>query len=69
MRKVVANTTPLIALADIGQLELLKCLYGEVLIPQSVLEGNRKRTGKINGDKCTMDQKGNDKGYRQKEYV
>ena len=38
MRKVVANTTPLIALADIGQLELLKHLYGEILIPQAVLD-------------------------------
>ena len=38
MRKVVANTTPLIALADIGQLELLRHLYGEILIPQAVLE-------------------------------
>jgi len=27
MRKVVVNTTPLIALADIGQLELLHQLY------------------------------------------
>lgn len=38
MRKVVANTTPLIALSDIGQLELLKDLYGEIFIPQAVME-------------------------------
>lgn len=37
MRKVVANTTPLIALADIGQLELLHQLYGEIFIPTAVL--------------------------------
>ena len=37
MRKVVANTTPLIALADVGQLELLHQLYGEILIPSAVL--------------------------------
>ena len=38
MRKVVANTTPLIALADIGQLELLRKLYGEIWIPEAVLD-------------------------------
>ena len=38
MRKVVANTTPLIALADIGQLELLHHLYGEILIPAAVMD-------------------------------
>ena len=37
MRKVVSNTTPLIALADIGQLELLKRLYEEVYIPDAVM--------------------------------
>ena len=36
MRKVVSNTTPLIALADIGQLELLHKLYGEIMIPEAV---------------------------------
>ena len=38
MRKVVANTTPLIALSVIGKLELLKELYGEVMIPDAVLK-------------------------------
>ncbi len=38
MRKVVTNTTPLIALADIGQLELLHQLYGEILIPGAVMD-------------------------------
>lgn len=33
MRKVVANTTPIIALAGIGQLDLLRNLYGEILSP------------------------------------
>jgi len=37
MRKVVANTTPLIALAGIGRLELLHLLYGEIYIPSAVL--------------------------------
>ncbi len=38
MRKVIVNTTPLIALADIGQLELLHELYEEILIPEAVWE-------------------------------
>lgn len=36
MRKVIVNTTPLIALADIGQLDLLRELYTEVMIPDAV---------------------------------
>ena len=38
MRKVVVNTTPLIALADIGQLDLLHQLYGEIMIPNAVID-------------------------------
>lgn len=38
MRKVIANTTPLIALAGIGQLELLHHLYEKILIPQAVMD-------------------------------
>ena len=37
-RKIIANTTPLIALADIGHLDLLQKLYGEIIIPQAVLD-------------------------------
>lgn len=33
---VILNNTPLVALWSIGQLELLRDLYGEVLIPQAV---------------------------------
>lgn len=36
MRKVIVNTTPLIALADIGQLDLLRKLYTEIMIPDAV---------------------------------
>ena len=36
MRKVVVNTTPIIALADIGQLDLLQKIYGESVIPVAV---------------------------------
>ena len=38
MRKVVVNTTPLIALAEIGELHLLKDLYSEIYIPHAVFE-------------------------------
>ena len=36
MRKVVVNTTPLIALSHVGQLDLLKRLYNEIIIPEAV---------------------------------
>ncbi len=48
-RAVVANTTPIIALALIGQLDLLRKLFGEVLIPQAVedeiLKGGASEVG------------------------
>ena len=36
MRKVVVNTTPIIALANIGYLNLLHELYDEIIIPSAV---------------------------------
>jgi predicted nucleic acid-binding protein len=36
MRKVVVNTTPLIALSHVGQIDILKKIYGEILIPKAV---------------------------------
>jgi predicted nucleic acid-binding protein len=33
--KIVSNTTPIISLASIGELNLLKELFGEIIIPQS----------------------------------
>lgn len=36
MRRVIVNSTPLIALSNIGQLELLHKLYEEIYIPQAV---------------------------------
>ncbi|MCB0086480.1 MAG: DUF3368 domain-containing protein [Caldilineaceae bacterium] len=35
---VVADSTPLIALARIGRLKLLKSLYGELIIPDAVFD-------------------------------
>lgn len=38
MRNVVVNSTPLIILCGIGQLELLKKLYEEIYIPRAVYQ-------------------------------
>lgn len=36
MPKIVSNTTPIISLLKINQLQILKDLYGEIFIPQEV---------------------------------
>lgn len=36
MRKVIVNSTPLIALSGVGLLELLRKFYGEIIIPEAV---------------------------------
>lgn len=36
MRKVIVNSTPLIALCHVNQLGVLKSIYGEITIPQAV---------------------------------
>lgn len=36
MRKVIVNSTPLIALCHVNKLEILKELYGEITIPTAV---------------------------------
>jgi predicted nucleic acid-binding protein len=36
MRKVVVNTTPLIALSHVGHMDILRKMYGEILIPEAV---------------------------------
>lgn len=38
MRKIISNTTPIITLLTISKLELLKELYGSVIVPQGVFE-------------------------------
>lgn len=47
MRKVIVNTTPLIALCHVGQLELLKKIYGEIMIPQAVYRELSKKKESI----------------------
>jgi len=50
-RVVIANTTPLIALAIIEQLDLLRALYGQVTVPSAVrdevLAGGRERRAEV----------------------
>lgn len=36
MRRVIVNSTPIIALSNIGKLEILRELYQEIYIPQAV---------------------------------
>ncbi|NYB72922.1 DUF3368 domain-containing protein [Sedimentibacter hydroxybenzoicus DSM 7310] len=38
MRKIIANSTPIIALNKIGRLDLLKQIYGKIIIPYAVYE-------------------------------
>ena len=38
MRKVIVNSTPIIALSKVGLLQLLREMYGEVTIPQAVYD-------------------------------
>lgn len=38
MRKVISNTTPLLSLLKIDQLDILRQLYGEITIPFAVFE-------------------------------
>ena len=46
MPKVIVNTTPLIVLADVGQFDLLRKLYREIIIPQAVLEEIKSQPAK-----------------------
>ena len=47
MRKVVVNTTPLIALSHVGQLEVLKDLYGEIIISDAVYRELAVKEGSV----------------------
>jgi predicted nucleic acid-binding protein len=43
---VITNTTPIVTLLGIGQLELLKNLYGQIIIPESVAKEVEQGKGK-----------------------
>ena len=43
--KVVANTTPLISLASIGKLEILKDIFGEIIIADAVYNEIKAKQG------------------------
>lgn len=51
MRKIISNASPLIALSNIGQLELLNKLFQKVIIPkavyQEVVDEGRDRPGTV----------------------
>ena len=38
MRKVIVNSTPIIALSKVGRLGLLQQMYGEIIIPYAVYQ-------------------------------
>ena len=38
MRKIISNTTPILSLLKINKLDLLKELYGKVIIPNAVFQ-------------------------------
>lgn len=38
MRKIISNTTPILSLLKINKLEILKELYGQVIIPNAVYQ-------------------------------
>ena len=47
MHKVVVNTTPLIALSHVEQLDILKELYGEIIIPEAVYKELSVKTDSV----------------------
>ena len=38
MDKVIVNSTPVIGLANIGKLDVLRQMYGTITIPQAVFD-------------------------------
>ncbi|WP_029523323.1 DUF3368 domain-containing protein [Persephonella sp. KM09-Lau-8] len=51
MKKIISNASPLIALSNIGQLELLKELFQKIIIPkavyQEVVQEGKNRPGAV----------------------
>ena len=46
-RSVIVNTSPLLYLHQVGQLSLLKCLYGTIQTPSAVAQ--ELETGRLRG--------------------
>ena len=68
MDKVLSNTTPLIALADLNQLDLLHKLYDIVVIPQAVMDEitSEPARSRVSGcDRAPLIQKGSRALYLQ----
>ena len=52
--RVISNSSPLIALSRIGQLELLRELYGELTVPEGVIqEVSRNGVGQPGADEAS----------------
>jgi len=45
--KAIVNTTPLVALATVGQLDLLNALFDQVIVPESVYSETLAGGGKV----------------------
>jgi len=56
MKKIISNASPLIALSNIGQLELLKKLFQKIFIPQAVyqevVKEGKGRSGTVEVEKA-----------------
>ena len=46
-KTVIVNSTPLIALAGIGELEILRSVYGQINIPKAVYNEVTVKSGKV----------------------
>lgn len=47
MHKVIVNSTPLIALSHVGRLDLLKQIYGTIIIPKAVFHEVSAKKGSV----------------------
>lgn len=47
MRKIISNTTPILSLLKINKLELLKEIYGTIIIPRAVFQEIEKGKDKL----------------------
>ena len=50
MRKVIVNSTPIIALSKAGRLHLLKELYGQISIPTAVKEEVTRKNDSVKAE-------------------